>query len=162
MLGKPSSRLCTSLFALAGSHSSPSMLVSNCSVAAPPDPVATVMAQENVRHGETVFSEAGISNSGEVRCQDTGIQLAAAPPSVPGTLLTTVCAVIQFNGLLAEVPPCCSCVQSKESSQLLLVCLIHCHAAAEAPQTKFGHRSAMQVCSTGLYRRAPCLHHTWC
>ena len=118
MLGKSSSKLCTSVFALAKSHSYLSMPVTNCSVASPPDPVATVMAQENVRHGETVFSEAGISNSGEDRCQDTGIQLAAAPPSVPGTLLSTVCAVIYFSGLLAEVPPCCSCVQSKESSQL--------------------------------------------
>ena len=87
------------------------MPVSNCSVASPPDPVATVMAQESVRTGETVFSEAGISDSGEGRCRDTGIQLAAAPPSVPGTLMTIYCSVVHSDSLLAEALFCCSCVQ---------------------------------------------------
>ena len=37
------------------------------------------MHQDSVRHGETVFSEAGVSQSAEGRwSQDTGIQLAAA------------------------------------------------------------------------------------
>ena len=86
------------------------MPVSYCSVASPPEP------QETVRHGETVFSEAGISNSAEGRCRDTGIQLAAAPPSVPGTLLTTVCSVMYFDSLLAKTLLCWSCVLSKASS----------------------------------------------
>lgn len=47
------------------------------------------MAHETARHGETVYSEAGVSNSAEGRCRDTGIQLAAAPPSVPGIFMMT-------------------------------------------------------------------------
>lgn len=92
------------------------MPISRCSVASPPEPVATVMAEETVRHGETVFSEAGISNSAEGRCRDTGIQLAAAPPNVPGTLLTTVCFVVYFDSLLAKTLLCYSSVLSKASS----------------------------------------------
>ena len=127
MLGKPFLTLCI-LFPKRHLYFITS--VSNCSVASPPDPVATVMAQENVRHGETVFSEAGVSDSGEGRCRDTGIQLAAAPPSVPGTFMTADCSVLCCDGLLAEALLCCSCVQSKASSQLLLVDLIQGHAAA--------------------------------
>ena len=46
------------------------------------------MSHESVRHGETVFSEAGVSDSAEGRCRDTGIQLAAAPLDVPGIVFT--------------------------------------------------------------------------
>lgn len=44
------------------------------------------MQQEAVRHGETVFAEAGVSQSADGRwCRDTGIQLAAAAPDTPGS-----------------------------------------------------------------------------
>ena len=51
----------------------------------PLDPVATVASYEDVRHGETVHSEAGVSDSFETRCRDTGIQLAIDQLNVPGT-----------------------------------------------------------------------------
>ena len=57
-----------------------------CSIPVPPDPVATTMQQEAVRHGETVFAEAGVSQAADGRwCRDTGIQLAAAAPDTPGS-----------------------------------------------------------------------------
>lgn len=77
--------------------------LSYCSVASPPDPVATVMAHESVRHGETVYSEAGVSNSAEGRCRDTGIQLAAAPPpSVPGIFMAMDCTNHVLAGAAAK------------------------------------------------------------
>ena len=80
-----------------------------CSVASPPDPVATVMSHETVRHGETVYSEAGVSNSAESRYQDTGIQLAAAPPPyVPGIFTTVDCTVVCWLRLLPRLCICCT------------------------------------------------------
>ena len=58
----------------------------------PLDPVATVASYEGVRHGETVHSEAGVSDSFETRCHDTGIQLAADQLNVPGKSSTDVIA----------------------------------------------------------------------
>ncbi|KAL3153794.1 hypothetical protein ABBQ32_013378 [Trebouxia sp. C0010 RCD-2024] len=55
----------------------------HASVIPPVDPVPTVTAYEDVRHGETVHSEAGVSDSVETRCRDTGIQLAANQLNVP-------------------------------------------------------------------------------
>ena len=72
-------------------HSNPkecfmTMSVIVCSIPLPPDPVATTMQQESVRHGETVFAEAGVSQAADARwCQDTGIQLAAAVSDTPGS-----------------------------------------------------------------------------
>ncbi len=46
------------------------------------------MQQEAVRHGETVFAEAGVSQAADGRwCRDTGIQLAAAAPDTPGSAI---------------------------------------------------------------------------
>lgn len=54
----------------------------------PPDPVATSMQQDAARHGETVFSEAGVSQSADGRwSSDTGIQLAAAQAEAEGEQL---------------------------------------------------------------------------
>ncbi|KAL0023671.1 hypothetical protein WJX77_011852 [Trebouxia sp. C0004] len=56
----------------------------HASIPLPPDPVATTMQQEAVRHGETVFAEAGVSQAADgLWCRDTGIQLAAAAPDTP-------------------------------------------------------------------------------
>ncbi|DBA75980.1 TPA: hypothetical protein ACH3X2_008914 [Trebouxia sp. C0005] len=56
----------------------------HASIPLSPDPVATTMQQEAVRHGETVFAEAGVSQAADDRwCRDTGIQLAAAAPDTP-------------------------------------------------------------------------------
>lgn len=55
----------------------------HASIIPPPNPVATVAAYEDNRHGETVHSEAGVSDSAETRCRDTGIQLAAGQTDVP-------------------------------------------------------------------------------
>lgn len=48
-----------------------------CSAPRPPEPAPVVFT--TARHGETVNAEASISGSNQQsRCQDTGIQLAAA------------------------------------------------------------------------------------
>lgn len=61
-----------------------------CSMIPPLHPVATATAYEDVRYGETVHSEAGVSDSVETRCRDTGIQLAADQLNVPGNLVRSV------------------------------------------------------------------------
>ncbi len=59
------------------------------------------MQQEAVRHGETVFAEAGVSQAADGRwCSDTGIELAAAAPDTPGS------AVRPAHNLLALYNVC--------------------------------------------------------
>ena len=81
------------------------MSVAVCSIPLPPDPVATTMQQEAVRHGETVFAEAGVSQAADGRwCSDTGIQLAAAAPDTPGSAVSlhttcwhrTICVITLY------------------------------------------------------------------
>lgn len=82
-----------------------------CSVIPPVDPVPTVTAYEDVRHGETVHSEAGVSDSVETRCRDTGIQLAANQLNVPGNLVQIIvafpssCSCVIVNSITIGLPP---------------------------------------------------------
>ena len=80
-----------------------------------PDPVATAMTHEGVRHGKTVFSEPGVSasavsspTSAEGRgYRDTGIQLAAAaPPDVPGALINLRSVMLQLTVNLQQSLTC--------------------------------------------------------
>lgn len=95
------------------------MSVLYCSIIPPPNPVATVAAYEDNRHGETVHSEAGVSDSAETRCRDTGIQLAAGQTDVPGIVLQTAVASSMLVTVLAQQHRCWALITCQSAAVVM-------------------------------------------